>query len=316
MFIVNVIVFMGVRHLNRYLQNTCSGIHTISLHDLSHQKIVVDVSIYLYKYKAVDKLLPNMEQLMRVFISLSIQPIFVFDGKPKQIKLQALRARQERKNVAWQQYQEMSKTVPLSSLQHLKTQFTKVSRNDIDQVKKIMDSLGAVYIDAPHEADEVCAKLMLTNQVYACISDDMDMLIHGCARVVRNIELNTQTATLYKLDNILHSLHMNYTEFKQVCVISGTDYYESNHTLFKYIKLYKQFKRTNYNDFYDWLDRIGALSNRNELMRSFKMFNVLEFDYLNHITLPLPQQPLQLLQSLQSLQSLTSQNVCSCIAAN
>jgi 5'-3' exonuclease len=263
---------MGVRHLNKYITANCSGIQSIDLASLSYKKIVIDTSIYLYKYKALGLLLVNMEKMIKLFSHFQIYPIFVFDGKPSELKTHTLEIRKEKKKEAWEKYKELSKTIPEESLVHLKSRFTKVSKLDIYQVKKLMDSFGASYIDAPNEADEICAMLMLTNQVYACMSDDMDMFIYGCVRIIRNFNIDSNTADMYNLDIILNSLSMTLHEFRQVCVISGTDYYSSSQTLFDYVKLFNQYKRTTYTDFYDWLSFIGKIKNKNKLMISFNMF--------------------------------------------
>jgi flap endonuclease-1 len=232
---------MGVKHLNTYLKTHCvRGIHEIHLSKLKQKKVVVDTSIYLYKYKSQELLLSRMEQFIQTFKSLEITPIFVFDGKPKPVKQKTLQARQHRKNVAWEQYNKLLKEKSPESLQYLKTQFTKINQTDVLEVKKLMDSLGVLYIEAPNEADEVCATLMLTTQVYACISDDMDMLIHGCKYVVREVNIDTQTAIMYNLNNILKSLRIDHHTFKQLCVLSGTDYNSSSFTLFHSIHLLKK----------------------------------------------------------------------------
>jgi 5'-3' exonuclease len=299
---------MGVKFLNSYLTSHCKyGIHPIQLNSFSNKKVVVDVSIYLYKYKSVDKLLPNMGSFIKTLSTLCITPIFVFDGKPKEHKKKTLDARQEQKNSAWKQYNDTITTSSPSTLQYLKSQFTRITQRDISEVKQLMDSLGAIYIVAPYEADEVCAKLMLTQQVHACVSDDMDMLVHGCSHVIRHVNLDTQTATVYNLKNILRSLHMSYCDFKQLCIISGTDYYSSDKNLFDYVKLYRQFKKTGCNDFYDWLISNDKISNPNELVSSFEMFNIDNFEYLNSFTLK--ESPL-----LQAQQASTSESAGSCSA--
>jgi len=292
---------MGVKLLNRYLTSHCHyGITPIHLQSISHKKVVVDVSIYLYKYKAVDKLMIHMESFIKMLFALCITPIFVFDSKPKDPKHKTLNDRQKQKNSAWKQYQDTLHTSSPSTLQYLKTQFTRISQRDIAEVKQIMDSLGAMYIVAPYEADEVCAKLMLANQVDACISDDMDMLVHGCSHVIRHIDIDTQTATLYNLKNILKSLHMSYVDFKQVCIISGTNYYSSPKNLFHYIKLYRQFKKNKHHeDFYQWLISTKEISESQELVASFNMFNLHNFEYLNLFIPP---------------QALTSESADSCTA--
>lgn len=249
---------MGVRHLNTFLNKHCPrGMQTITFEHLRGKIIVVDVSIYMYKFKGIDDLLNLMKNMLSIFQEFNIQSIFVFDGKPKQNKHNELVKRKQNKEMAWEKYSKLinnaNNTAKKEELDSLKKQFTKINIVDIANVKTIIDSFGSTYIVAPFEADEVCAKLMLSQKVYACMSDDMDMLVHGCSHVIRNVNFETKTATLYKLDLILQYLNMSYTEFKQFCIISGTDYHTTNKTLFSNIHLYKKYKTSASLNFYDWL---------------------------------------------------------------
>ena len=144
-----------------------------------------------------------------------------------------------------------------------------------------------MYIDAPHEADELCARLMLTNKVYACISDDMDMLLYGCTRVIRSIDIDTKTGILYNLTTILNSLKMTHHDFKQVCILSGSDYYKSLYTIFETIKLYSMFKKSNAYDFYTWMCTNTNI-NYTELMLALNMYSILndDFNYLDQYIKP------------------------------
>jgi hypothetical protein len=52
----------------------------------------------------------------------------------------------------------------------------------------------------------------------------MDMFVYGCTRVLRNVSLLNKTAILYDTPCILEELCMNEDVFKQIMVLSGTDY--------------------------------------------------------------------------------------------
>jgi XPG N-terminal domain len=74
---------MGIRSLNKYLYDNCSGtsIRKISIEDVRNRTIVVDTSIYIYKYLKDSALAENFEKLIKILIKNNIRPIFVFDGK-------------------------------------------------------------------------------------------------------------------------------------------------------------------------------------------------------------------------------------------
>ena len=141
-------------------------------------------------------------------------------------------------------------------MDQLKKQFIYMNNNKIEKVKDLIRAYGATYYDAPGEADELCVLLVNTNKVWACLSEDMDLFVYGCKRVLRYISLNNQTAVLYYTKGILKELNMTQKEFREICVLSGTDYNINVNALnlFDIINLFYKFKQALPNQsFYDWL---------------------------------------------------------------
>ena len=270
---------MGIRYLNSYLTKKCThGICTILLGTLSHSTVVIDTSIYLYKFKSVDSLVTSMTQLLDLFQEYSIHPIFVFDGKPKTNKKHTLQKRQQQKQIAWDQYQQVRHTETPEVLQALKKTFIRVSQRDVESIKSLMDSRHVSYIQAPHEADEVCARMMHKGTAQYCMSDDMDMFVYGCSRVLRQLNLQDGTASLYQLDHMLKALRISLADFQMICILSGTDYSESSYTIYDYMKWYDQFIKSGKVSFHDWLvveKRLGTLD-RKEFMILSDDFNYLD----------------------------------------
>jgi len=274
---------MGVQYLNKFLYNYCPrGMQYITFEQLRGSTIVVDISIYMYRFKAMDELLIWIQTMLNDFIAYNIRGIFIFDGKPKENKQHELTIRKKQKEKAWQKYKKMveDNSTNMFQLELLKKQCTKINIADVANVKELMDKIGATYTVAPFEADEVCAKLSVENKLY-CMSDDMDMLVYGCKRVLRNVDFTTKTATLYKLDDILDYLQLSYDDFKRLCVASGTDYYKSNKNIFN---IYKQYQHSNHANLQEWLKL--NISVNFELMETichdFDISNT-KYEYLNEI---------------------------------
>jgi 5'-3' exonuclease len=181
-----------------------------------------------------------------------------------------LKKRQEDKAAAKNEFNKLKEEMELNelsdeekqemiiSMDQLKKQFVYMNTTKIEKVKELIRAYGATYYDAPGEADELCALLVNTNKVWACLSEDMDLFVYGCKRVLRYISLNNQTAVLYYTKGILKELNMNQKEFKEICVLSGTDYNINANinvlNLFDIINLFYSFKQELQNQhFYDWL---------------------------------------------------------------
>jgi len=286
---------MGIRNLNQYLRNNCEqSIRCINIADLSGKRIVVDTSIYLYKYETENALLENMYVMLSIFRHYNITPIFIFDGKPPLEKKALLIKRKEDREEAIEEYNNLKNKLQnsedslkqdiLSSMEQLKKQFVQINKDKIDKVKKLIRAYGATYFDAPGEADVLCALLVIKKKVWACLSEDMDLFAYGCTRVLRYFSLIGHTAVLYYMKGILEELNMSQKEFKEICILSGTDYnINANgsekvdkvnfHLTLKYFRKYQNSKSNL--EFYDWLnENLDYISDKDILQKINNMFDV------------------------------------------
>lgn len=240
-----------------------------------------------------NKLLENMQELLTVLDEYHIKPLFVFDGKPPPEKAAVMVHRKGEKQRAIvvrsdivQKLQrddicQATKDTMMVEYNRLKRRSVTITRSMIQNVKDLLVKAGVTYYNAPNEADELCASLVLGKKCWACMSDDMDMFVYGCNYVIRDVDIVNRTAVLYDLQQILADLNITYDNFKRVCIISGTDYNNDSIVdvvpvpvgvnvpsqilpnssqacinLYSALKLYKRFnKNVKYRDmmFYDWL---------------------------------------------------------------
>ncbi len=301
---------MGIRYLNNYLRSKChNSIKVINMADLSGKKIAVDISIYLYKYEADDTLLENMYLMLSIFRYYNVIPIFIFDGKPPPEKRELLIKRKEDKKEAQQEYNALKQSLEnnlgydesekqdiVNAMDQLKKQFVNVSKDKIEKIKELIRAYGATYYDAPGEADELCAMLVVKKIVWACLSEDMDMFVYGCSRVLRYFSLINHSVVLYSMKGILEELDMTHVNFKDICILSGTDYNihantkksksknkNIDITLYDTLKLFQKYKedirceeiKNNEITFYNWLqNNTDCISDLELLEKINKMFDL------------------------------------------
>lgn len=274
---------MGIKYLNRFLRENCpESIGHIKLEELSGKKIAIDISIYLYKYEADNVLLENIYLMLATFRHHDIIPVFIFDGKPPAAKKELLQKRRDDKLTAQNEYDELKDkldTINTNNINNinnseeaqeivltmnlLKKQFVSINRDKINKVKDLIRAYGATYYDAPGEADALCAMLVITKRVWACLSEDMDLFVYGCNRVLRYLSLTSQSAIIYNTKGILRELNMTQKEFKDVCILSGTDYNMKTNNLSNNIisimQLFTEYKNDAIYDnnntigFYTWI---------------------------------------------------------------
>ena len=285
---------MGIKYLNRFLQSNCkNSIKKITLMQLSNKKIVIDTSIYMYKFLTDGALLENMYLLIILLRKYNIAPLFVFDGKPPKEKNQLLQQRKENKRIAENKYKELEENITICSekdkqkltieMNNLKKDFVRLNHKDIQDVKELIQSMGVSYIEAPGEADILCAKIVNKNLAYACLSEDMDMFVYGCKRVLRYLSLINSTIIFYDLKEILTEINIPFNDFKNICIISGTDYnIENNTNLNTTLKYYKKFNKSNETNFINWLTENTSYINEDEVREISQLFNLNNVSELNN----------------------------------
>lgn len=280
---------MGIRCLNRFIQNRCATASSrLHLREFAGKRIAVDTSIYMYRYSGEGALLENMYLMGSVFRHYNIHAVFVFDGPPPPQKTELIELRRKKKEEAKRQYDSLVKLVKekkdeaatessaittteiddiTETMRELKKQFVRLRDCDIANVKELLVSFGFATIDAEGEADVLCANLSLKKRVDACMSDDTDMFVYGCPVVLRNISLLNHSVLSYDTREILKSLSLTQQEFKMMCVVCGTDYshISPSHTVYSPESVFKQLtkfktlslkEQGKYHDsgggFYDW----------------------------------------------------------------
>jgi 5'-3' exonuclease len=328
---------MGIRMLNKFLQDKCkSSISRVNLSELSGKKIAVDISIYLYKFLGDNALLENLYLMISIFRENNIIPVFVFDGKPPAEKNDTIAFRKKTKINARDEYyrlkqilddiesdvavsdcdggggggggggdddEETVTDIPSNTadirimMDKLKKKFVILKSEHIQNAKMLLQAYGMTYIESPGEADMLCAKLVSKNIVYACLSEDTDMFVYGCSRVLRYLSLTTSTVILYDFQEIIKTLDMTTYEFRQLCIIYGCDYLPKNEnqnyknmTIFNSYKMFKQYKDYLKNnetseiqpDFYKWLlsQNNDIYSYINEASKVIDMFDISSYDNL------------------------------------
>lgn len=289
---------MGIRLLNSFLQSVYNnGSKIINLSDLEGKKIVIDASIYNYRFKSIGGLLENMYLMCSIFRFYNIHPLFIFDGKADKNKYSTLQKRKEEKEIAKNEYNRLKARINdltdderddiEEKMNKLRRKFIKISKDDICNIKYLLDSYGINYLDAPQEADELCAALVIKGHAYACLSEDTDMFAFGCPRILKYMSLVKHTAVIYNIDNILNKLKINFNDFQKLCILSGTDYNFTKKNIFWFYNLFKKYSSSNdKDDFMKWLEKKKyiTLQTYYELKDIYRIYNKNPSDILNKIS--------------------------------
>lgn len=288
---------MGIRGLNKYFKQLASSksIRPLYIEELKGKTLVVDTSIYIYKFIEDGSLLNNMFTFITQCMEYNITLLFVFDGKPNQMKKEALLTRCRRKIMASNKFLELEeeydkhgenmseqeRSLIKYQMVEYKKRSIRVSKEDINKVKLLMDSLGVFYCDAPEEADIVCSYYVQKGYAWACVSDDMDMFAYGCSRVIREWNIIKSRATLYDLQSLTVDINIPLQNLRSVLLLLSNDYCkESIHldTAMHWFREYNIRKTPSNISFYEWLlaEKYVTPTRINELMEISDLYEMPE----------------------------------------
>ena len=225
-----ILLIDGYNLLNRYIigiRNNGDDMKTSSGKSKSHLYAIYKFSVYLRK--------------------LNIYPIFIFDGKPSILKKDTLKKRKLEKIEAEKEYKlALQQKNTKESIKYFK-RCVKISLQEIIECKELLDAMGIQYIQSIGEADSQCGALMMyyKEKIAGVISDDSDLILHGCDNVLKEFSIRKNTTLEVKLDKIIDYLNFKLEEVKEknphlkckkftreklieLSVLLGTDYNKNN----------------------------------------------------------------------------------------
>src|SRR5438445_4260832 len=176
----------------------------IELVHLSGKKVAVDAMNNLFQYLTIirDRMTgePLRDSKGRVTSHLSglfyrttnwmefgIRPVFCFDGTPPAFKKSTIEKREALKKLAEAKYKEAKeKGEPTYKFAQVATRMTNEMLQDS---KKLLDYMGIPWVQAPSEGEMQCSYMCKKGDVWSAVSQDMDCLLDGSPRLIRNLSI-------------------------------------------------------------------------------------------------------------------------------
>lgn len=279
---------MGIRGLNKFLQENCkNAISKKLLYTLKNKTVGVDANNYLYKFLMNGELIPNLYEFCVLLKYYNIKPVFVFDGEPPKEKLEVIEQRRENRKNAQEKYEiikNMKNTNNIDSkkIEELRRDTLYLSNPLIKECKILLQLLKIEILIAPSEADEYLCQMVKTNKAYAVMSEDMDLFVYGCPRIIRYVSIMNHNCIMYEIESILTSLNISLNNFKMICIMCGTDYNKKINNIYKNYNTFTEFKNENNileitekesNDFINYVESKNNISNLNftNIMKLFEI---------------------------------------------
>eukprot|EP00835_Amoeboradix_gromovi_P002884 NODE_174_length_15906_cov_0.510533.p3 type:complete len:342 gc:universal NODE_174_length_15906_cov_0.510533:5802-6827(+) len=237
---------MGIKQLSKVLAEHCPDCITMRpIKSFFSRKIAIDASMWIYQFLiAVRSNGSNMQStdgettshLIGLFyrtirmIENGIEPVYVFDGTPPDLKSVELHKRKAIRAKAQDDLKKAEEADNIEDQEKFSRRLTKVTPQHNEECQKLLKFMGVPFIVSPCEAEAQCAELAKKGKVFAVASEDADTLCFAAPILLRNLH----TAEAKKLEikeinlaKILEDMRLTQEQFVDLCILLGCDYLKS-----------------------------------------------------------------------------------------
>ncbi|MEM1546983.1 MAG: flap endonuclease-1 [Candidatus Methanomethylicia archaeon] len=225
---------------------------TLTLQELRGKSIAIDGYNALYQFLTVIRQpdgTPLMDSQGRVtshlsgvfyrtinLLEMGVKPVYVFDGKPPEIKEMEVARRKALREEAVKKYEEALQRGDLKAARTYASQSARLREEMVDEVKSLLNAMGIPWIQAPSEGEAQAAYLAIRGDVWASASQDYDSLLYGAPKLVRNLTISGRrklpkaeryvevVPELVLLSEVLRSLELTREQLIDLAILIGTDY--------------------------------------------------------------------------------------------
>ncbi|MFA5108119.1 MAG: flap endonuclease-1 [Candidatus Micrarchaeia archaeon] len=224
----------------------------VSFSDLSSKVIAVDAYNTLYQFLSSIRQAdgtPLMDTKGRPtghltglfyrsikWLEAGIKPVFVFDGKPPELKAKTLQERKKRKEEAQEKMQQALDEGDIESAKRYAQATSKLTPEMAQSAKNLLDALGIAHIQAPSEGEAEASDLVKRGVAWAVASQDFDSLLFGTPQLLRNLSTTGRRKVprkneymqiepeLITLQEVYSANNVNNFQLIWLAILSGTDF--------------------------------------------------------------------------------------------
>jgi len=235
---------MGILGLSKLIADVApAAIKENEIKNYFGRKVAIDASMSLYQFliavrqeggaqlttedgSTTSHLMGMFYRTIRM-VDNGIKPVYVFDGKPPQMKAGELEKRKEKRDEAQAALEKAKEEGNMEEVDKQNRRLVKVTTDHVSDVKILLKHMGIPFVEAPCEAEAQCAELVKGGKVYAAGTEDMDALTFGSTVLLRHLtfsEARKMPIKEFHLNNVLEGFEFSQEEFVDLCILLGCDY--------------------------------------------------------------------------------------------
>ena len=224
----------------------------IELEDISNWTLAVDGYNTLYQFLAIirgasGEHLKDSKGRVTSHISglfyrnvnlleLGIKLVYVFDGKPPELKAQEIEKRTAQRRQARDMYLKALQAGDQVQARKYAEASTILRRDMVADAKQMLDAMGIPWVDAPSEGEAQASVMASEGTVRAVASQDHDSIIFGAPILVRNVTISGKRRLPSKgivinvqperitLASVLEATGLTREQLVDFAILLGTDF--------------------------------------------------------------------------------------------
>ncbi|MDO5853775.1 MAG: flap endonuclease-1 [Thermoplasmata archaeon] len=225
---------------------------SVELSDLRGKTVAVDAYNTIFQFLSIIRQpdgKPLMDDQGRVTSHLSgllyrtgnliengIEPSFVFDGKPSELKAGTIEERIARREKAKAEYEKALEEGDLKKAFSKAQQTSRMTPEILESSKELLRLMGIPVVQAPSDGEAQAAYMCMRGDVHASASQDFDSVLFGAPTLVRNLTVSgrrkmpgrnqykTVTPEVIDTGRMLSDLGVTREQLVDVCIMIGTDF--------------------------------------------------------------------------------------------
>jgi flap endonuclease-1 len=171
---------------------------------------------------------------MANFLEKGIRPVFVFDGKPDELKMATIDKRRKVRDTAGERWKEALERGDEAEAYKQARSSTRVDETIIGTSKELLMLMGIPIVQAKGEGEAQASYMVIKGDARYVVSQDYDTLLFGAPTLVRNLTVSgkrkirgrqiTVSPERIVLSDFLGGLQISREQLIQIGILVGTDF--------------------------------------------------------------------------------------------
>jgi exonuclease-1 len=249
---------MGIAGLLKNLKSITKRVH---VKDYNGLRVGIDAYCWLHRgsYSCsreitegirTEKFVDFFMEMIDMLLTNGLHPIVVFDGRPLPMKSETNVARGTVKRTNKEMARKAAENGNHGEALILYQRSVSITPEMVYQVINVLKSRNIEYMVSAYESDAQLAYLSMKNMIDLVITEDSDVLVFGCKRVLFKLNKDGHGEEINRRDlgenRSLSFLNWTDDQFKLMCCLSGCDYAPKIKNLgivtaYNYVNDYKSF---------------------------------------------------------------------------